>query len=137
MKLPDSEGRRRARIEIIPLIDVIFFLLATFMILSLSMVKNQGITVHLPVATSASTMDLNDYVSIGVTAQGAYSWNRDAITREELPARLHELKTKNPDPKIYINGDTKVDFGSIVVVLDEVRKAGISKVAVQTEPHAP
>jgi biopolymer transport protein ExbD len=135
MKLPDSEGRRRARIEIIPLIDVIFFLLATFMILSLSMVKNQGIAVHLPVATMAQKMDLNDYISISVTANGAYSWDKDTITREQLPERLRVLKTANPDPKIYINGDTKVDFGSIVAVLDEVKKAGISKVAIQTEPR--
>lgn len=135
MKLPDSEGRRRARIEIIPLIDVIFFLLATFMILSLSMVKNQGISVHLPVATTAQKMDLNDYISISVTANGTYSWDKDTITREQLPERLRVLKATNPDPKIYINGDTKVDFGSIVVVLDEVKKTGISKVAIQTEPR--
>jgi biopolymer transport protein ExbD len=135
MKLPDSEGRRRARIEIIPLIDVIFFLLATFMILSLSMVKNQGIVVHLPVATMAQKMDLNDYISISVTANGAYSWDKDTIAREQLPERLRALKAGNPDPKIYINGDTKVDFGSIVAVLDEVKKAGISKVAIQTEPR--
>ena len=78
---------------------------------------------------------LNDYISISVTANGAYSWDKDTITREQLPERLRVLKTANPDPKIYINGDTKVDFGSIVAVLDEVKKAGISKVAIQTEPR--
>ncbi|MGB8466262.1 MAG: biopolymer transporter ExbD, partial [Terrimicrobiaceae bacterium] len=70
MKIPSPRATRKARIEIIPLIDIIFFLLATFVMMSLSMIKNRGIPVNLPVASSGVAQERKDYAAITVTAEG-------------------------------------------------------------------
>jgi biopolymer transport protein ExbD len=133
MIIPSPRAQKRARIEIIPLIDVIFFLLATFIMVSLSMVKSRGIPVNLPAAsTGAKQNPANDTV-ITVTATGTLFFNKESLTLEQLPARLRQLKAVNPDPKVYLNGDDKANFGAAVAVLDELRKADISKVAIDTQ----
>lgn len=133
MNIPSPRPQKRARIEIIPLIDIIFFLLATFVMVSLSMVKNKGIPVNLPVATGVA-QDRNEFVSISVTARGEVFWNKEKTSLAELPARLEQLKATVPEPKIFLNGDTKAELGQAVAVLDEVRQAGIGKVAIETRP---
>ena len=70
MNIPSLRSRKRARIEIIPLIDVVFFLLATFMMVSLSMVKNNGIKVNLPAAATSAPQEHNDRTTISVTKDG-------------------------------------------------------------------
>jgi biopolymer transport protein ExbD len=133
MTIPSPRAQKRARIEIIPLIDIVFFLLATFVMVSLSMVKNQGISVNLPVAATSAAQERKDYTTISVDEKGGYFFNKEPITLEQLPARLTALKTGDPDPRVFINGDQKAEFGKAIAVLDEVRKQGISKVAIETK----
>ena len=133
MNIPSPRAQKRARIEIIPLIDVIFFLLATFMIVSLSMVKNRGIPVHLPAASTGAPQDHADDTVISVATDGTLFFNKEPLKLDQLPDRLRQLKASNPDPKVYINGDEKAFFGAAVGVLDELRKAGITKVAIDTQ----
>jgi biopolymer transport protein ExbD len=132
MKIPSPRTARRARIEIIPLIDIMFFLLATFIMVSLSMVKNQAVPVHLPVASTSAPQDRKEFTSITITDKGEYYFNKEMITLADLEPRLASLKTSQADPKIFINGDAHAQFEAIVAVLDETRKAGISKVAIET-----
>src|ERR1700761_8456816 len=132
MKIPSPRTSRRARIEIIPLIDIMFFLLATFVMVSLSMVKNQGLPVKLPVASTSAPQDRKDYTSITVNDKGDFFFNKEPIARADLGPRLAALKASQADPKIFINGDGKTEFSNVVTVLDETRKAGISKVAIET-----
>jgi len=133
MNIPSPRAHKRARIEIIPLIDIVFFLLATFVMVSLSMVKNQGISVNLPVASTSASQERKDYTTISVNEKGDYFFNKEPITMEQLPARLATLKNTDPDPRVFINGDQKAEFGKAIAVLDEVRKLGISKVAIETK----
>jgi biopolymer transport protein ExbD len=133
MKIPSPRASRRARIEIIPLIDIMFFLLATFVMVSLSMVKNQGLPVKLPVASTSAPQDRKDYTSITVNEKGEFFFNKEPIARADLGSRLTQLKSTQNDPKIFINGDGKTEFNNVVAVLDETRKAGISKVAIETK----
>lgn len=133
MNIPSPRAHKRARIEIIPLIDIVFFLLATFVMVSLSMVKNQGISVNLPVASTSASQDRKDYTTISVNEKGDYFFNKEPITMEQLPARLAALKSADPDPRVFINGDRKAEFGKAIAVLDEVRKLGIGKVAIETK----
>jgi biopolymer transport protein ExbD len=133
MNIPSPRARKRARIEIIPLIDVIFFLLATFMMVSLSMVKNSGIKVNLPAAATSAPQEHNDRTTISVTKDGDLYFNKEQMSLDQLPARLQQLKTEQPDPKVFINGDEKAYFGAAVEVLDDLRKAGITKVAIDTK----
>ncbi|MFI0347152.1 MAG: ExbD/TolR family protein [Chthoniobacterales bacterium] len=134
MQIPSLNSRRKARIEIIPLIDIIFFLLATFVMVSLSMIQNQGIAVHLPKASSGSTQDRCNDVTITVTIDGSYFFNHEPITHDQLLDKLLVVKKTSVEPQVFINADTKADFGSVVEVLNEVRKQGIEKVAIETKP---
>ena len=134
MNIPSPRANKKARIEIIPLIDIIFFLLATFVMVSLSMVKNKGVPVNLPVAAVSESLDRSDFVSITITEQAEIFWNKEKTSLSELRSRLQALKAANPDPRIFLNGDTKANLGEAVAVLDKIRLAGISKVAIETKP---
>ena len=124
-------GVKRARIEIIPLIDVIFFLLATFVLFTLSLNKSGGVAVHLPVAESGETYDPHG-VTISVTDEGAIAWNKDLITLDEFLVRLQQYHRSDPDGRILINGDERAFFAQAVYVFDEARKSGFKKVFIET-----
>ena len=125
-------GKKRARIEIIPLIDVIFFLLATFVLFTLSLNKSNGISVKLPTAETGETRDPNGTVTISVTDEGTVAWNKDLITLDEFTQRLLNEKRVNPDVRILINGDERAFFAQAIYVIDEARKAGFTRVFIET-----
>jgi biopolymer transport protein ExbD len=133
MKIAFPNTRKRPRIEIIPLIDIIFFLLATFVMVSLSMVRNQGLNVNLPTAATSTTQDRSKAVTITVTEQGDLSLDKEKISFAELAQRLKDLKAQEPELKVFVNADAKAYFESAVKVLDIVRSVGITKVAIQTK----
>ena len=128
---------KRARIEIIPLIDIIFFLLATFIMVSLSMSKNQGGQAALPIASSAQSLgdnqEMEKAVTLSVNDKGELFFNKDKILPTQLPMRLQTYKMSSKDPKVIINSDGAADFKYVVTVLDEVRKIGIAKVGINTD----
>jgi len=132
------EGKKKARIEIIPLIDVIFFLLATFVLFTLSLDKIQSVPLNLPVANpSAPTQTNNDeMVSLQVSDQGTCYWNKELINLSEVGPRLQHYKTQVATPRVLVATDDKARFGVAVQVLDEVRKAGIQQVSVETRVRA-
>lgn len=133
MKIPPPHSRKRARIEIVPLIDVVFFLLATFVMVSLSMVKNLSVPVNLPVASSSTPEKRDTAVTVSVTKDGEIYLNKDLVSVMQLNQKLKSMTADNPDIKVFINGDEEADFGRAILVLDEIRKLGISKVAIQTK----
>jgi biopolymer transport protein ExbD len=132
MKIPSPRPRKKARLEIIPLIDVIFFLLATFMIVSLSMAKVNGVPVNLPPAVTGSALD-KDGIVITLTHEGYIFFDKEKIPPEHLRARVEKLKAERPNAKISIGGDEKALWGLSVRVLDELRQAGFTKIAIETK----
>jgi len=135
MIIPSPVSRKRPRIEIIPLIDIIFFLLATFVMISLSMVRNQGLNVNLPTASTGVAQDHKAAVTITVTQTNEVYLNQERVKLNALSERLQELKKQDPDLKVFINGDGHAYFQGAITVLDKVRAAGITKVAIQTTSH--
>jgi biopolymer transport protein ExbD len=133
MNVPSPSSRKRARIEIIPLIDIMFFLLATFLMVSLSMIKNQGVQVNLPAAATSAPQEQKDFAIISITEQGDIFYNKEKIEPDQLRPYLESLRDTYAEPKVFINGDEKVVFGKVVTVLDEARQVGIVKVAIQTK----
>ncbi|HEY9247481.1 MAG TPA: biopolymer transporter ExbD, partial [Rariglobus sp.] len=120
-------GPKKARIEIIPLIDVIFFLLATFVLFTLSLNKIQSVPVDLPQATPAPKSGNDDeIVVLQVSDTGTAYWNKELITLAEIAPRLINYKTTTPNPRVLITGDDRARYGETIRALDEVRKAGIS-----------
>ncbi len=133
--IPSPRSQKRARLEIIPLIDIIFFLLATFVMVSLSMVKNKGIPVNLPVAASGAPQSREDFAAITITEHGDLFFNKKPVTPAQLDTALEQLLAAQPEPKVFINGDTKAEFGTAIAVLDQVRKLGITQIAIETKPR--
>lgn len=128
-----GDGKKKARIEIIPLIDVIFFLLATFVLFTLSLNKSGGLPVSLPKTATSQPRDPSNSVTISVTAEGTLAWDKDLITLDEFLVRLQTYKnTMGPDARVLINGDEAAFFSQARYVIDEVRKSGITKVLIET-----
>jgi biopolymer transport protein ExbD len=128
-----EEGKKKARIEIIPLIDVIFFLLATFVLFTLSLNKIQSLPVNLPVATpNPSSKPDDDLVTLQVSDQGTYYWNKELITANEIKPRLEQYKTQVQIPRVLIAGDDRAKFGPTIYAFDQIRLAGIQQVSIET-----
>ncbi len=126
--------KKHAKIEVIPLIDIVFFLLATFIMVSLSMTKNEGITVNVPSASTASPKEQKDEtLTLSVTQTGEIFFNKEKINAAQLPLRLQNFKSANKEAQVVVNGDGETGYKSIVAVIDEVKRVGITKVALSTE----
>jgi biopolymer transport protein ExbD len=128
--------RKKARIEIIPLIDVIFFLLATFVLFTLSLNRIQSVDVDLPVATppikDQPPPEESLIVTIQVSDQGNIYWNRELIDIDDLPGHLQNYKANAQDPRVLVSGDERAKWGVTVAVLDKVRAVDIKKVSMET-----
>ena len=128
---------RKARIEIIPLIDVIFFLLATFVLFTLSLNKIQSVPVLLPQAAASAPQDQdNAPVVIQVSAGDAAFWNQEPIALAEVAPRLANYKAATPNARVLVSGDDHARYGNVIRVLDEVRLAGITIVTIETAYRA-
>jgi biopolymer transport protein ExbD len=129
-------GVKKARIEIIPLIDVIFFLLATFVLFTLSLNKSNGLNVLLPFSEKSEPRDPAGTATVSVTDDGTLAWNKDPVTLDEFLQRLQQYKAQEPDGRILINGDERAFFAQAIYVFDEARKAGFTKVFIETRVKA-
>ena len=134
MRFPAS-ATKKVRIEIIPMIDTMFFLLVFFMIATLSMSLQRGMPVNLPTASS-STDKVKEQVSLSVTEDGTLYYNKESIGLDELQARLLALRESDTDPSIVINADKQVSHGRVIEVMDHIRLSGIQSMAIATKPQA-
>ena len=141
MKIPSPIPKRRSRIVIIPLIDIMFFLLAAFMMLALEMSKSENIKVHLPPASQSQQDFRPDMVNVAVDKSGAVWLEKKEISMAELGFALSNRFRANPDLPVYISGDRDTLHGDMVKVYETVRAIGIQKVAFMTDsrqsPAAP
>jgi biopolymer transport protein ExbD len=131
MRLGSPVPHKRARIEIIPLIDIMFFLLASFMMVSLSQTHMKGIRVNLPAAVAPPPSQVKDYVSIKVREGNVVTFDNQVVTDDQVLPRLFELHRANPEIKVSISADLMAMHGDVIAVLDKVRSAGITKVGYQ------
>ena len=118
-KLPPESTE--ARIEIIPLIDIMFFLLAAFMLVSLSMVNLKSVKVNLPTATTATADAQRDLVNISVDKAGLAYLNTKPVGPNELALGLAALAKTNAEVRVFISGDQDARHGDVIRVLDIVR----------------
>ncbi len=124
---------RKARIEIIPMIDTVFFLLVFFMMASLSMTVYRGLAVNLPKAASGQRA-APENASITVTKGGQIYLNKQPTSLDQIPAQLKALLAENSNLGVIINADEEVLHGRVVGVLNEVRGAGVGKLAIAVSP---
>jgi biopolymer transport protein ExbD len=132
MKISSPIPRRRSRIVIIPLIDIMFFLLASFMMISLQMSRTANIKVNLPSASQSAQDYKPDMVNIAVDKSGAVWLEKKQIAMPDLSAALMSRFKSDTNLPVYIRGDRDTLHGDMVKVYETVRSAGIQKVSFMT-----
>jgi biopolymer transport protein ExbD len=136
MQVTSPIPKKHARIEIIPLIDIMFFLLASFMMVSLSQVTMKGWKVTLPEGSSGEVQNKKDYISLSVDKDGLYYFDKQPIKLEEILPRLQAIYKTNPDAKIFIRGDQEAVHGNVTRMLDQIRSSGFSKLSFEIRSKA-
>ncbi|MBN2397173.1 MAG: biopolymer transporter ExbD [Deltaproteobacteria bacterium] len=133
MKITRKE-RHRARIEMIPLIDVVFLLLVAFVFFAMSMTVQRGIPVDLP-ASSAARVEGGHFSEVAVERGGTIFLDGEEVDIQILRVRLALLHRESPGTKVVVSGDREAPYESIVSVIDAVKAAGISRLSLRTK-HA-
>jgi biopolymer transport protein ExbD len=133
MRLP-KERRRKARIEIIPMIDTMFFLLVFFMVATISMTVQRGLPVNLPHAASARDQ-IKQVITLTLTKEGKLFVDKEpAASPAEATVRLLDRKQKDTELSVVINADRAVEHGKVIDLMDAVRQAGVIRIAVAVKP---
>ena len=120
-----------ARIEIVPLIDIMFFLLAAFMLVSLSMTHLRRVPVNLPAASSGIVETRTPPFEIAIDANGVTTWEAKIVTLSEITARLVEAGV-SPETRVLIAADEEARHKQVLGVLNAVREAGVANVSFET-----
>ena len=120
------------KLMIIPMIDIIFFLLVFFMISTMTMVQQNTFKVGLPQASSAQ-LDMNQHVNITVMADGNIAFNKESLDKEQLIRRVQIELQRNPDLQVILNGDKDVNYGFVIETFDALKQAGVKKLSIAVE----
>ncbi len=126
-----------ARIEIIPLIDIMFFLLAAFMLVSLSMVSVKSVRVNLPAATAARPESARDFMNLSVDKGGLLFLEGIPMGSHELVATLSASRATNLGLRVLISGDQDARHGDVMHALELVRATGIDEIAFEIRQPLP
>jgi biopolymer transport protein ExbD len=124
---------KKARIEIIPMIDTIFFLLVFFMISTLSMSQYRGMPVNLPKAASGQQAPAES-AAITIDNQGRLFVDKQPVEKEMLGDLLRQQLADNADLLVVINADDGVEHGRVVEVMDIARGANVARMAIAVKP---
>ena len=123
--------QKRARIEMLPLIDIVFLLLVFFIYAMLSMAVDRGISVNLPVSSTAS-IEKDLPISMVIKANGAILLDGNKVLLKDLSALLKLRAYKDEHPGIFLSSDKDVSCQRLINVMDQIREAGISRISLQT-----
>ncbi len=132
MKLINEQETKKARIELVPMIDTMFFLLIFFIFVTLSMVHQKGLNVNLPKSSQGSAVKLHNF-TITLKKDGAVYLNKERTTLGGLPALLKQ-RVANKKDLIIINGDKKIYLKRVVKTIDIIKKDGFLRVSIAVNP---
>ncbi|HEU6449482.1 MAG TPA: biopolymer transporter ExbD [Verrucomicrobiae bacterium] len=135
MKIRTPIPEKKSRLEIIPLIDIMFFLLASFMMLSLQMQIVRTLKSNLPTATLATSSKKPDIVNLNVDKNGQVSIEDKTVSLPQLFTMLTNRYNLNTNLLVYITGADDATHGEVMFVLDFVNRADINRVAIAVHAH--
>jgi biopolymer transport protein ExbD len=133
MKIRSPLPQRQTRLEIIPLIDIMFFLLASFMMVSLQMQKIRALKANLPTATLATSTAKPDIINLIVDCFGQVKADDRPVSLADLSTLLAKRYAANTNVPVYITGAKDATHGSMIYILDLVKHAGIQRVAISVK----
>lgn len=128
MRLSSGYEDRKARVEMLPLIDIVFLLLVFFIYAMLSMVVHLGLRVELPTASTAR-VDTREYVSITLTSDNAIYLDKERVALDELADRVVKRMDGRKDTPVFIHGDIRAELGVAIQILDLLKRVGVRQVS--------
>lgn len=135
MRLSCGYETRKARVEMLPLIDVVFLLLVFFIYAMVSMVLHRGLDVNLPAVGNAA-LEKNDFIAIGIDADNNLYLNGEPAKADGLATRVMALRGSDAKP-VFIEGDRKADLGRAIELLDDLKSSGIEEVSFSCKQETP
>jgi biopolymer transport protein ExbD len=133
MKLRNLRLEQRPRIMIIPMIDIIFFLLVFFMMSTLYIHEQQGITVNLPATATATKETTEQPVTLILAADSKLFLNNREIPPEALATTISMDLSAHPNVTFILKADRQVAYGAVISLLDDLKQLGVKKVSFATE----
>lgn len=133
MKLRPMQNEREPQIMIIPMIDIIFFLLVFFMMSMLSMTVEHSVPLQLPQAATA-VFQTKASLTVGVTADGRIFVEEEPVSRADFSRRMAAERERNPDVNVVLRADEDARHADVLFVLDGLRSAGISRIGIAADP---
>jgi biopolymer transport protein ExbD len=124
--------RRKSRIEMLPLIDIVFLLLVFFIYAMLSMAVHRGLPVILPTSSTAK-IDKHLILSVTVRADGSIFLDKERITLKDLKGALREAARNREETGVLLFADKAVPYQELFRVLDQIRLAGLNRISLQAE----
>lgn len=131
MNIRSNRVARPPRLMIIPMIDIIFFLMVFFLFSTLQMVYQKSMPVNLPVASS-SHQEAPKPVAITLMKDGTISIGDTVVSIEEIKSRVEQLADKADTP-VILRADENVEHGKVIKVMDEIKSAGVTKLSIATQ----
>ena len=132
MKLREWRVSHQPRLMIIPMIDIIFFLLVFFMLSTLYMVEQKTLPVQLPAAQAAQA-DLKKQIAVTVTANGEIYVDQENVSLDLLGKRIRTELSRQQEAFFVLRADRRVEYGRVVAVMDILKAAGVQRLSVATE----
>ena len=132
--LGDSEDDFNPEINTTPLVDVMLVLLIIFMITI--PVMNHAVKIDLPRATNQPNETKPENINLSVDENGAFWWNTEQISPEELQARINAAASQDPQPEIHIRGARTVQYEKVAQIMAAVQRAGLRKIGFPLDPTA-
>lgn len=126
------EKKRKARIEMLPLIDIVFLLLVFFIYAMLSMAVHHGLPIDLPISSSAE-IDKKLVLSITVKADGSVYLDKNLVDLSDLTQRLKTKAEGHKEPGVLLFADRDLSYQKLFQVLDKIKMAGLEKISLQAE----
>lgn len=133
MKLRPMQNEREPQIMIIPMINIIFFLLVFFMMSMLSMTVEHAVPLQLPQAATA-VLQTEASLTVGVTADGRIFVEEEPVSRADFSRRMAAERERNPDVNVVLRADEDARHADVLFVLDGLRSAGISRIGIAADP---
>lgn len=132
MRLPD-EPEAQAQINIVPMIDVIFSILAFFIISSMFLSRSEGLPVNLPQASTAAVQTETVKLTISIDAEGLLMLDEEAVVLGDLEQAVRDRMKAEPVSVVVLKADKAVEHGQVVEVMDRVRRIEGAKLAIAAE----
>jgi biopolymer transport protein ExbD len=132
--LGDSEDDFNPEINTTPLVDVMLVLLIIFMITI--PVMNHAVKIDLPRATNQPNETKPENINLSVDESGAFWWNTEQISPEELQVRINAAASQDPQPEIHIRGARTVQYEKVAQIMAAVQRAGLRKIGFPLDPTA-